>query len=102
MRAVVTVTGKDKIGIIAKVSSFLAERGVNVEDISQTLLQDYFAMIMLVDISDLKMELSELAKECEALGRQIGMSIRMQHEMCIRDSSLRQQGRGASRVCRCG
>ncbi|PWM51789.1 MAG: ACT domain-containing protein [Bacillota bacterium] len=80
MRAVVTVTGKDKIGIIAKVSSFLAERGVNVEDISQTLLQDYFAMIMLVDISDLKMELSELAKECEELGRQIGMSIRMQHE----------------------
>ena len=80
MRAVVTVTGKDKIGIIAKVSSFLAERGVNVEDISQTLLQDYFAMIMLVDISDLKVELSELAKECEELGRQIGMSIRMQHE----------------------
>ena len=74
------MTGKDKIGIIAKVSSFLAERGVNVEDISQTLLQDYFAMIMLVDISDLKMELSELAKECEELGRQIGMSIRMQHE----------------------
>ncbi len=80
MRAVVTVTGKDKKGIIAKVSSFLAEKGVNVEDISQTLLQDYFAMIMLVDISDLKMELSELAKECEELGRQIGMSIRMQHE----------------------
>ena len=80
MRAVVTVTGKDKIGIIAKVSSFLAEKGVNVEDISQTLLQDYFAMIMLVDISDLQVELSELAKECEELGRQIGMSIRMQHE----------------------
>lgn len=80
MRAVVTVTGKDKKGIIAKVSSFLAVKGVNVEDISQTLLQDYFAMIMLVDISDLKMELSELAKECEELGRQIGMSIRMQHE----------------------
>ena len=80
MRAVVTVTGKDKIGIIAKVSSFLAEKGVNVEDISQTLLQDYFAMIMLVDISDLQMELSELAKECEELGQQIGMSIRLQHE----------------------
>ncbi len=80
MRAVVTVTGKDKKGIIAKVSSFLAEKGVNVEDISQTLLQDYFAMIMLVDISDLKMELSELAKECEDLGRQSGMSNRMQHE----------------------
>ncbi len=80
MRAVVTVTGKDKKGIIAKVSGFLAEKGVNVEDISQTLLQNYCAMIMLVDISDAKTELSELAKECEKLGEQIGMSIRMQHE----------------------
>ena len=80
MRAVVTVTGKDKKGIIAKVSGYLAEKGVNVEDISQTLLQDYFAMIMLVDISDLKTELSELAKECEQLGKEIGMSIRIQHE----------------------
>ncbi len=80
MRAVVTVTGKDKKGIIAKVSSFLAERGVNVEDISQTILQDYFAMIMLVDIADLNVELSELAKECDDLGREIGMSICVQHE----------------------
>ena len=80
MRAVVTVTGKDKKGIIAKVSTFLAEKGVNVEDISQTILQEYFAMIMLVDISGIKTELSELAKECEELGKKIGMSIRLQHE----------------------
>ena len=80
MRAVVTVTGKDKKGIIAKVSSFLAEKNVNVEDISQTILQDYFAMIMLVDIGNIKGELSELAKECERLGERIGMSIRIQHE----------------------
>lgn len=80
MRAVVTVTGKDKKGIIAKVSAFLAERGVNIEDISQTILQDYFAMIMLVDMSEAKTELSELVKECEELGKSIGMSIRLQHE----------------------
>ena len=80
MRAVVTVTGKDKKGIIAKVSAFLAEKGVNVGDISQTILQDYFAMIMLVDISDIKVELSELAKECEQMGSEIGMSVRLQHE----------------------
>lgn len=80
MRAVVTVTGKDKKGIIAKVSAFLAERGVNIEDISQTLLQEYFAMIMLVDISESKQELSALAKDCEKLGNEIGMSIRLQHE----------------------
>ncbi len=80
MRAVVTVTGKDKKGIIAQVSSFLSERGVNIEDISQTILQEYFAMIMLVDIGGSSVGLAELAKECEALGNSIGMSIRIQHE----------------------
>ena len=80
MRAVVTDTGKDKKRSIAKVSSFLAEKGVNVEDISQTILQEYFAMIMLVDISEIRGELSALAKECEQLGNEIGMSIRIQHE----------------------
>ena len=80
MRAVVTVTGKDKKGIIAKVSAFLSERGVNIEDISQTILQEYFAMIMLVDIGDSNTELAKLAQDCEELGKSIGMSIRQQHE----------------------
>lgn len=80
MRAVVTVTGKDKKGIIAKVSAFLAERRVNIEDISQTILSEYFAMIMIVDVSDATMELAALAEECAALGKQIGMSIYVQHE----------------------
>ena len=80
MRAVVTVTGKDKKGIIAKVSAFLADRGVNIEDISQTILGEYFAMIMIVDFSGATTELSSLAEECAALGKQIGMSIYVQHE----------------------
>lgn len=80
MRAVVTVTGKDKKGIIAKVSGYLLEKGANVEDISQTILGEYFAMIMIVDISAVNEELSVLAKECAELGKQIGMSIYMQHE----------------------
>ncbi len=80
MRAVVTVTGKDKKGIIAKVSTFLAEKNANILDISQTILQDYFAMIMLVDVSDIKEELSALAKECSEFGKSIGMSVYMQHE----------------------
>lgn len=80
MRAVVTVTGKDKKGIIAKVSSFLAEKNANVEDISQTILGEYFAMIMLVDISAVGQEVSSLAEECAELGKQIGMSIYLQHE----------------------
>lgn len=80
MRAVVTVTGKDKKGIIATVSTFLSERGANIEDISQTILGEYFAMIMIVDISSIEVELSSLAKECSELGKKIGMSIYMQHE----------------------
>ncbi|MBQ8295354.1 MAG: ACT domain-containing protein [Clostridia bacterium] len=80
MRAVVTVTGKDKKGIIAKVSAFLSEKGANIEDISQTILGEYFAMIMIVDMSEAKMGLAELAQECADLGKQIGMSIYMQHE----------------------
>ena len=80
MRAVVTVTGKDKKGIIAKVSGFLAERGANIEDISQTIMGEYFAMIMIVDLSATKQGLSELAKECFEMGKQIGMAIYLQHE----------------------
>ncbi len=80
MKAVVTVTGKDKKGIIAKVSAFLAEKGVNIEDISQTILDEYFAMIMIVDMSEAKEELSVLAKECAEMGKKIGMSIYLQHE----------------------
>lgn len=80
MRAVVTVTGKDKSGIIAKVSNFLWEKGANIEDISQTVLGEYFAMIMIVDISGANCELSALAAECMEMGKQIGMSIYMQHE----------------------
>ncbi len=80
MHAVVTVVGKDKTGIIAKVSTFLAERGVNILDISQTIMEEYFAMIMLVDLAGASKQLSVLADECEAMGKEIGMSIHMQHE----------------------
>ncbi len=80
MRAVVTVTGKDNKGIIAKVSGFLAQKKVNIEDISQTLLQDFFAMIMLVDLSETEESISALSQECAALGKEIGMSIYVQHE----------------------
>lgn len=80
MRAVVTVVGKDKTGIISKVSTFLAERDVNIVDISQTIMQEYFAMIMMVDLSSAKEKLSEIAEECRLLGEQIGMSIHVQHE----------------------
>lgn len=80
MHAVVTVTGKDQKGIIAKVSNFLAEKSVNIEDISQTILGEYFAMIMLVEIPENGEKLSVLAQECAEMGKKIGMSIHLQHE----------------------
>lgn len=80
MRAVVTVVGKDKTGIISKVSTFLAERQVNILDISQTILEDYFAMIMLVDMTKSTKKLSDLAEECRVMGEKIGMSVHLQHE----------------------
>ena len=58
----------------------LAEKGVNIEDISQTILDEYFAMIMIVDMREAKSELSVIAQECTELGKQIGMSIYLQHE----------------------
>lgn len=80
MRAVVSVIGRDKRGIIAKVSNFLYERDINIEDISQTVMQDYFTMIMLVDLSESGKKLSEMAEEFDALGAEIGVSVRIQHE----------------------
>ena len=80
MKAVVTVTGKDNKGIIAKVSAFLAEKGVNIEDISQTIMGEYFAMIMVVDLSEAKQGLAELSAEAAEMGKKIGMAIYLQHE----------------------
>ena len=80
MRAVVTVLGKDKVGIIATISRTLAESNVNILDISQTLMQDVFTMIMLTDISDSNLAFNELSDKLEAAGREIGLYVKIQHE----------------------
>lgn len=80
MRAVVTVIGKDRTGIIYNVSKILSESNANIEDISQTIMQDIFTMIMLVDISNITCDFTELKDDLEALGKNIGQSIRIQHE----------------------
>ena len=79
MRAVVTVTGSDRKGIIAKVSGFLFERDVNIEDISQTILGDQFAMIMMVDTSESKKDFAALTSELEEMGPKIGMTVGLQY-----------------------
>ncbi len=80
MKAIVTVIGKDKTGIIAKVSGLLADNDVNIEDISQTIVQDNFTMIMLCSIDEKKSGIAELNAKLKNLGDQIGVSIRIQHE----------------------
>lgn len=80
MKAVLTVIGKDKPGIIAGVSVFLAGHGINIEDISQTIMQGNFTMIMVVDIANCDLPLAALTKEAAALGERIGVLIHLQHE----------------------
>jgi ACT domain-containing protein len=80
MKAIVTVIGKDKSGIIAKVSGALADNQVNIEDISQSIVQGYFTMIMLCDISKSVLPLKDLSHSLTELGKEIGVSIHVQHE----------------------
>ena len=80
MRAIVTVLGKDRVGIIASVCSLLSESNVNILDISQTILQGYFTMIMLVETSDCSMPFADLATALKKKGEDAGLSIRIQRE----------------------
>ena len=80
MKAIVTVTVKDTTGIIAKVCTHLADNSVNILDISQTVMQQYFTMTMLVDLSTGTKNVTELGEELEALGKTMGLVIRTQRE----------------------
>ena len=78
MKAVVTVVGKDRVGIIASVCVELARYNVNVMDISQTVMQGYFTMMMVVEVSECSVPLAELCKAMDAKGQEMGLSIRVQ------------------------
>ena len=80
MRAIVTVIGKDQVGIIANVCSLLAADGVNILDISQTILQDLFTMVMLVDLSGCDRPFNDVAKILREDGEKHGLAIRIQRE----------------------
>ena len=80
MKAVITVTGKDSVGIIAKVSAECAKFDANIVDISQSVLSDYFAMIMLADIDALKVSFSEFVDIMSIVGQERGLSINVMHE----------------------
>ena len=80
MKAVITVTGKDTVGIIADVAGVCAKHGANILDITQSVLSEYFAMIMLADIDELKIDFSDFVDTLEQLGKQKGLVIHTMHE----------------------
>ena len=80
MKAVITVTGKDSVGIIATVSSFCAEHKANITEITQSVLSEYFAMIMIAEIDKLTVPFADFADKLAATGKQRGLEIRAMHE----------------------
>ena len=79
-KCIVTVLGQDTVGIIAKVCTYLAENRINILDISQTIIQGYFNMMMIVDVSSLDKDFKVVCDELDKLGEEIGVNIRCQRE----------------------
>lgn len=79
-KTIITVVGKDTVGIIAKVCTYLADNRINIEDISQTIVQGYFNMMMIVDINETDKKFVEIADELQLLGEKIGVVIKCQKE----------------------
>jgi ACT domain-containing protein len=80
MKAVVTVTGKDKVGIIATASAECVKHGANIVDISQSVMREYFAMIMLVDLDGITVDFKTFAENMEQMGKESGVDVRVMHE----------------------
>lgn len=79
-KTIITVIGKDTVGIIAKVCTYLADNRINILDISQTIVKEYFNMMMIVDINDSLKTLEEIAGDLEGIGGEIGVKIKCQSE----------------------
>ena len=79
-KCVVTVLGKDQVGIIAKVCTYLAENQINILDINQTIVQDFFNMMMIVDVSQMTKNFGQVSEEMEKLGEEMGLDIHCQRE----------------------
>jgi ACT domain-containing protein len=80
MNAIITVVGTDHVGIIARISAFLAERNINIEDISQTILKGNFVMVMMVDLSQGSVSLEKIKEELGEIGKAMKVSISIMHE----------------------
>ena len=79
-KAIITVVGKDRVGIIAGVCTYLAENQINILDITQTILKGFFNMMMVVDVENITKSFGEVAQELEQVGEEIGVSVKIQRE----------------------
>ncbi len=79
-RTIITVIGKDRVGIIARICTYLAENDINVLDINQSIVQGFFNMIMIVDAQNAKKDFAVLNGEIEKISEELGVRIKMQHE----------------------
>ena len=79
-KVIITVLGKDTVGIIAKVCTYLAENGINILDISQTIVSGYFNMMMIVDLANSKKEFAVISEDLEHVGKDLGVSVKCQRE----------------------
>lgn len=79
-KTIITVVGKDTVGIIAKVCTYLADNGVNILDISQTIVSGFFNMMMITDMSEAKKSFADISNEMDKLGEEIGVTIKCQRE----------------------
>ena len=80
MNAIIAVIGQDRTGILAKISTVCAESNANISDVTQTVMQSYFAMIMLADITDLSCDFGTFTTRVQAAGEEIGMTVHVMHE----------------------
>jgi len=80
MKGIITIIGKDRIGIIAQVSTLLANNNVNILDINQTVMREYFTMIMLVDLENMKTDFTDLQQALDKKSKEIKMEIKIQRE----------------------
>ena len=79
-KVIITVLGKDTVGIIAKVCTYLAEHGINILDISQTIVSGYFNMMMIVDLSNSTKQFAEMSSDLESVGQGLGVSVKCKRE----------------------
>ena len=79
-KTIITVVGKDGVGIIAKICTYLANNHINIEDISQTIVQGYFNMMMITDMNEASKPFADIASELEQIGEEIGVVVKCQRE----------------------